>query len=101
MTYLYDKLDSLKLQEKNIEDQATHNVAIFRFNLIDGTEYDIVYVGYGVKNGEIQTSDGSNYFTSADIGGICINLPGEFVAVDESEIPMLVDVTVTTVPRIE
>lgn len=86
MTYLYDKLDSLKLQEKNIEDQATHNVAIFRFNLIDGTEYDIVYVGYGVKNGEIQTSDGSNYFTSADIGGICINLPGEAVSVDENEL---------------
>ena len=95
ITYLYDKLDSIMFQEKDIENQATHNVAIFRFDLTDGTKYEIVYVGYGVKKGELTTSDGYNYFTTADIGGLCINLPGETVPADESELPEVNMIPVT------
>ena len=87
ITALYESLQSLMLQDKDIEDQEIHNVAIFRFNLPDGSAYDIVYTGYGVKNGEIKTSGGSNYFTSADLGGKWMNLPGEAIPAEESELP--------------
>ena len=87
ITALYESFQSLMLQEKDIEDQEIHNIAIFRFNLPDGNTYDIVYTGYGVKNGEIKTSGGSNYFTSADLGGKWMNLPGEAVPADENELP--------------
>ena len=87
ITALYESFQTLMLQEKDIEDQEIHNVAIFRFNLPDGNTYDIVYTGYGVKNGEIKTSGGSNYFTSADIGGKWMNLSGDAVLADESELP--------------
>ena len=75
------------LQEKDIEDQEIHNIAIFRFNLPDGTKYDIIYTGYGVKNGEVKTSGGSNYFTSADLGGKWQNISAEAVPADENELP--------------
>ena len=87
ITSLYESFQSLLLQEKDIEDQATQSVAIFRFNLPDGAKYDVVYTGYGVKNGEIKTNGGSNYFTSADIGGKWLNISVEAVPADESELP--------------
>ena len=86
ITYLYESFQSLILQEKDVKDQTIHNVAIFRFNLAGGATYDLVYTGYGVKNGELATSGGSNYFTSADLGGKWQNLSAEAVPADESEL---------------
>lgn len=87
IAYLYESFQSILMQDKDIEDREIHNVAIFRFNLRDGTEYVVVYTGYGVKNGEIRTSGGSNYFTSADIGGKWRNISAEAIPADESELP--------------
>lgn len=99
IAYLYEKICSLLLQNKDVKDQATHNVTIFRFNLADGTDYSIIYTGYGVKNGEIKTSGGSNYFTTSDIGGIWNNIPVEPVQADESELPV-VNITPSSQPII-
>ena len=36
----------------------------FRFNLSDGTSYDLIYACYGVKNGELKSEAGGfKYFT--------------------------------------
>ena len=87
ITYLYESFQSIMMQDKDIEDREIHNVAIFRFNLPGGTKYDVIYTGYGVKNGEIKTSGGSNYFTSADIAGKWMNISVESIPADESELP--------------
>ena len=87
IAYLYESFQSIMMQDRDVEDREIHNVAIFRFNLPDGTKYDIIYTGYGVKNGEVKTSGGSNYFTSADLGGKWQNISAEAVPADESELP--------------
>lgn len=87
IAYLYESFQSIMMQDRDVEDREIHNVAIFRFNLPDGTKYDIIYTGYGVKNGEVKTSGGSNYFTSADLGGKWQNISAEAVPADENELP--------------
>ena len=62
----------------------------FRFNLSDGTSYDLIYACYGVKNGELKSAAGGfKYFTSADIGSYWNNLNTELEAIpiNESELP--------------
>ena len=61
-----------------------------RFNLSDGTSYDLIYACYGVKNGELKSAAGGfKYFTSADIGSYWNNLNTELEAIpiNESELP--------------
>ena len=62
----------------------------FRFNLSDGTSYDLIYACYGAKNGNLKSEAGGfAYFTSADIGSYWNNLNKELEAtpVNESELP--------------
>ncbi|MBP3616997.1 MAG: hypothetical protein J6J38_03070 [Lachnospiraceae bacterium] len=67
---LYVTFSELLLQKKEPNITAVgSSVTSFRFNLSDGTNYEIIYVGYGVKNGELFSGTGNfRYFTSADIG---------------------------------
>ena len=67
---LYVKFSELLLQKKEPDISAVgSSVTSFRFNLSDGTDYELIYVGYGVKNGELFSGTGNfRYFTSADIG---------------------------------
>lgn len=66
---LYDKFKGLSLKDKTTEETAGADVTSFRFNLSDGTSYDLIYACYGVKNGELKSEAGGfKYFTSADIG---------------------------------
>ena len=66
---LYDKFKGLSLKDKTTEETAGAAVTSFRFNLSDGTSYDLIYACYGVKNGELKSAAGGfKYFTSADIG---------------------------------
>ena len=67
---LYVKFGELLLQKKEPNISAVgSSVTSFRFNLSDGTNYELIYVGYGVKNGELFSGTGNfRYFTSADIG---------------------------------
>ena len=87
---LYDKFKDLSLKDKTTEETAGADVTSFRFNLSDGTSYDLIYACYGVKNGELKSAAGGfKYFTSADIGSYWNNLNRELEAtpVNESELP--------------
>ena len=52
----------------------------FRFNLSDGTSYELIYVCNGVKNGKLKSSTGNfEYFTRSDIGSYWSNIDLEAV----------------------
>ena len=85
---LYDKFEDLSLMEKQVEETTGGDVTSFRFNLSDGTNYELVYVCNGVKNGKLKSStDNFEYFTSSDIGSYWSNMDLESVSVKESELP--------------
>ena len=87
---LYDKFKDLSLKDKTTEETAGADVTSFRFNLSDGTSYDLIYACYGVKNGELKSEAGGfKYFTSADIGSYWNNLNTdlEAIPINESELP--------------
>ena len=88
ITDLYDKFEDLSLMEKQVEETTGWDVTSFRFNLSDGTNYELVYVCNGVKNGKLKSSTGNfEYFTSSDIGSYWSNMDLESVPVKESELP--------------
>ena len=88
ITDLYDKFEDLSLMEKQVEETTGGDVTSFRFNLSDGTSYELIYVCNGVKNGKLKSStDNFEYFTSSDIGSYWSNMDLESVPVKESELP--------------
>lgn len=65
---LYDMFESLTMKEKEIEPTAEAEVTGFRFHLLDGSSYELVYRGYGIKKGNLKaTNGGFDFFTSANI----------------------------------
>jgi hypothetical protein len=87
---LYEKFGGLSLEKKDIEETTGAEITSFRFNLSDGTNYELVYSGYGVKKGTLKSATGNfEYFTSADIGWNWrwLNEDLEATAADESELP--------------
>ena len=80
----------ISLKDKTTEETAGADVTSFRFNLSDGTSYDLIYACYGVKNGELKSEAGGfKYFTSADIGSYWnnLNMELEAIPINESELP--------------
>ena len=76
--------------EKQVEETTGGDVTSFRFNLSDGTSYELIYVCNGVKNGKLKSSTGNfEYFTRSDIGSYWSNLDLEAVPVEENELPKL------------
>ena len=92
ITDLYDKFEDLSLIEKQVDETAGGDVTSFRFNLSDGTSYELIYGCDGVKNGKLKSSTGNfEYFTRADIGSYWSDIDLEAVPVDESELPKQLD----------
>ena len=92
ITDLYDKFEDLSLMEKQVEETTGGDVTSFRFNLSDGTSYELIYVCDGVKNGKLKSSTGNfEYFTRSDIGSYWSNIDLEAVPVEESELPKQLD----------
>ena len=88
ITDLYNMFENLSLQDKQVEETTGADVTSFRFNLSDGTNYELIYVCNGVKNGKLKSSTGDfEYFTSSDIGSYWSNIDIEAVPVEESELP--------------
>lgn len=86
--FLYDLFEGLDLTNKVVKETAGAEITSFRFNLADGTSYELIYGCYGVKTGNLKSSTGNfEYFTSADIGSYWSNIDLEAVAVEESELP--------------
>ncbi len=87
---LYDKFEDLSLMEKQVEETTGGDVTSFRFNLSDGTSYELIYVCNGVKNGKLKSSTANfEYFTRSDIGSYWSNIDLEAVPVEENELPKL------------
>lgn len=88
---LYERLEGLPLKDKTIDDSGDGgDVTSFRFQLSDGTNYELIYVCSGVKNGYLASQTGGfRYFTRADIGACWNGLNQELVAepADQSELP--------------
>ena len=75
ITDLYHMFENLSLTDKQVEETTGADVTSFRFNLSDGTNYELVYVCNGVKNGKLKSSTGNfEYFTSSDIGSYWSNM---------------------------
>ena len=92
ITDLYDKFEDLSLIEKQVDETVGGDVTSFRFNLSDGTSYELIYVCDGVKNGKLKSSTGNfEYFTRSDIGSYWSNIDLEAVPVEESELPKQLD----------
>ena len=88
ITDLYDMFEDLSLEDKQVEETTGADVTSFRFNLSDGTNYELIYVCNGVKNGKLKSPTGNfEYFTSSDIGAYWSNIDLEAVTVEESELP--------------
>ena len=85
---LYDRFEDLSLKEKQVEETTGADVTSFRFNLSDGTNYELIYVCNGVKNGKLKSFTGNfEYFTSSDIGSYWSDIDLEAVPAEESELP--------------
>jgi hypothetical protein len=86
---VYDLFGRISLTTERVStDTSGGSTVSFRFNLADGTNYELTYIGYGIKNGTLKSSTGNfEYFTLADIFGFWIHIDIEAVAVDESELP--------------
>ena len=90
ITDLYDKFEDLPLMEKQVEETTGGDVTSFRFNLSDGTCYELIYVCNGVKDGKLKSSTGNfEYFTRSDICSYWSNIDLEAVSVEENELPKL------------
>lgn len=87
---LYEKFERISYKLKKADEVVGGETTSFRFNLSDGTMYELIYRSYGVKNGILKSpTDGFEYFTSADIGWNWRWLNEDLVAVevDKSELP--------------
>ncbi len=88
ITALYRQLESISYKDKDSDASRLHETTSFNFKLYDGTEYDLVYISYGVKDGRLTSSAGKfDYFTSANIDGLWKNISRglETDVVDESK----------------
>lgn len=87
---IYQTLESISLKDKATEPTAGGSVTSFRFNLSDGTSYEIIYSAVAVKSGRIITTDmEQDFFTSADIGANWERYNYEIITVSEDELPGL------------
>ena len=63
---IYQTFESISLKDKATEPTAGGSVTSFRFNLSDGTSYEVIYSAVAVKSGRIITTGmEQDFFTSA------------------------------------
>ena len=87
---IYKTFESISLKDKATEPTAGGSATSFRFNLSDGTSYEVIYSEVAVKSGRIITTGmEQDFFSSADIGSNWKRYDYDIVAVDESELPQL------------
>lgn len=87
---LYTTFQGISLKDKETEPLAGGSVTSFRFNLSDGTDYEVVYSSLAVKSGRLRLSNvDKDYATSADIGACWDNYDCETVKAAENELPVL------------
>ena len=85
---LHNMFEHLSLEPPKAEKPKGGMITSFRFNLADGSRYELIYCCYGVKNGTLKSSTGNfEYFTIADIGSFWNIIELEAIPAEESELP--------------
>ena len=87
---IYKAFESISLKDKATEPTAGDSATSFRFNLSDGTSYEVIYSEVAVKSGRIITTGmEQDFFTSADIGAFWGSYDYEVTTASEDELPAL------------
>ena len=87
---IYQTFESISLKDKATEPTAGGSVTSFRFNLSDGTSYEVIYSEVAVKAGRVITTGmEQDFFTSADIGAFWGSYDYEVTTALEDELPAL------------
>lgn len=83
-----DLFERISLTTERVSTDTSGGSTIhFTFNLADGTNYELTYIGHGIKNGTLKSSTGNfEYFTLADIYGFWILIDLEAVTVEENDL---------------
>ena len=85
---VFDLFERISLTTERVSTDTSGGSTIhFTFNLADGTNYELTYIGHGIKNGTLKSSTGNfEYFTLADIYGFWILIDLEAVTVEENDL---------------
>lgn len=87
---IYQTFKGISLKDKATEHVVGGRVTSFRFNLSDGTSYEIVYSAIAVKAGRIIATDmDHDFFTSSDIGANWEKYDYKIRRASEDELPVL------------
>ena len=83
-----DLFERISLTTERVSTDTSGGSTIhFTINLADGTNYELTYIGHGIKNGTLKSSTGNfEYFTLADIYGFWILIDLEAVTVEENDL---------------
>lgn len=89
ITSIIETLTTIPVKKnKSYSNQTGTTVTSFRFNLTDGTDFEIIYTCYGVKKGSIQSSYMFDYQTTSDVGGKWDNFDIPAVDVSQEILPV-------------
>lgn len=88
VTAIMEMLTKIDVTKNTLEPVAGSDVTSLRFNLADGTDFEIIYVSHGVKKGEIKSSYVFDYQTSSDVGSIWNNYGENPKSVTEEVLPV-------------
>lgn len=88
VTAIMEMLTKIDVTKNTLEPVAGSDVTSLRFNLVDGTDFEIIYVSHGVKKGEIKSSYAFDYETSSDVGSIWNNYGENPQSVTEDVLPV-------------
>lgn len=86
-TAIVEMLTKIEVTKNTLEPVAGSDVTSLRFNLLDGTHFEIIYISHGVKKGEIKSSYAFDYQTSSGIGSIWTNYGENPKSVTEEILP--------------
>lgn len=87
--YLHSVFNSLKLKTGPIEYKSGAYVSSYRFHLEDGSTFELIYEGNGVKNGILSARDMAPQFTTADVNSLWHNLSETAASCPADEPPPL------------
>lgn len=75
-------------RNSNSVSKAGSTTLSFRFNLYDGTKFEIIFTSFGVKDGTIRSSYVFDYLTTSDVDAIWGQYDYEVEQAIENQLPV-------------
>lgn len=75
-------------RNSNSVSKAGSTTLSFRFNLYDGTKFEIIFTSFGVKDGTIRSSYVFDYLTTSDVDAIWGQYDYEVKQAIENQLPV-------------